>query len=161
MSHRTSLQGLVLVLAAAGLAAGCSSSSSPSSSASSALSSASSVVSSAESAASSASSAASAAESAAGVASVSAADCTILKPIASNALSELTPLQSESSSKQTAAINAYVASLQPALAKLTSEGGKQLLSGYIAAVQKLPSQSTADATTSMTEEYGKLVAACP
>jgi hypothetical protein len=54
-----------------------------------------------------------------------------------------------------------VTSLQAAEAKLTSEGGKQLLSGYIAALQKLPSQSTAEATTSMTVQFGKLTAACP
>lgn len=154
MSQRTSLQGLALVLAAAGLAAaGCSSSGSSSavSSASSAVSSASSVI----------SSAASAAASAVAGASVSAADCKILKPIGSNALSELTPLQSDSASQAAASVKSYVTTLQAAQAKLTSAGGKQLMSGYITAVQKLPAESTAAATAAMTEQYGKLIAACP
>jgi hypothetical protein len=157
MSKRTSLQGLALVVAAAGLAAaGCSSSGS-----SSATSAASSAASKASSAASSAiSSAASAAASAAG-GSVSAADCKVLKPVASNALSVLTPLQSESGSKANAAIASYVTSLKAIEAKLTSAGGKQLMNGYIAALEKLPTESTAAASTAMAEQMGKLTLACP
>jgi hypothetical protein len=158
MSQRTSLQGLALVLAAAGLAAaGCSSSSS-SSAASAASSAASSLASSAKSVISSATSAAA---SAVAGGTVSAADCKILKPIGANALSELTPLQSDTASQAAASISSYVTTLKAAEAKLTSPGGKQLMSGYITAVQKLPSESATAATAAMTLQYGKLVAACP
>jgi hypothetical protein len=98
--------------------------------------------------------------SAAAGAGVSAADCKIIKPIASNAISQLTPLQSDSSSAAAAAINSYVTTLKADEAKLTSAGGKQLISSYIAALEKLPSQSTAEGSASMTEQVGKLTAAC-
>jgi hypothetical protein len=147
------------------LLAACSSSnaSSAASTASSAASSAASVASSAASAAASAaSSAASAIASAAGGSSgASAADCVIIKQVDSNAISTLTPLQSDSTAQATAALKTYITQLQADQAKLTSAGGKSALSAYIAALQKASTESTADATTTITSALGTLGAACP
>ena len=146
------------------LLAACSSSnaSSAASTASSAASSAAAVASSAASAANSAASAiASAASSAAGGSGASAADCVIIKQVDSNAITTLTPLETDSAAQATAALKTYITQLQADEAKLTSAGGKSALSAYIAALQKASTESTADATTTITTALGSLAAACP
>lgn len=147
--------GCCAVLAACG--------SSASSSASAAVSSASAAASSAAAVASSAAAAASSAVSSAlsGASGVSAADCVIIKQVDSSAITTLAPLQTESASQAAAALKTYVTQLQADQAKLTSAQGKSVMSAWIAAVQKASTQSTADATTTITGALGALGAACP
>jgi hypothetical protein len=54
-----------------------------------------------------------------------------------------------------------VTQLQADEAKLTSAQGKSVLNAYIAALQKASTESTADATTTITGALGPLAAACP
>ncbi len=136
-------------------------SSSNSSSASSAASSAASVANSAASSAASAVSSAASAIASAASSGASAADCVIIKQVDSNAISTLAPLQTDSTAQATAALQAYITQLKADQAKLTSAGGKSALSAYIAALQKASTESTADATTTITGALGALGAACP
>jgi hypothetical protein len=147
--------GCCAVLAACG--------SSASSSASAAVSSANGVASSAAAVASSAVAAASSAVSSAlaGASGVSAADCVIIKQVDSSAISTLVPLQSDTPAQATAALKTYVTQLQADQAKLTSPQGKSVMSAWIAALQKASTQSTADATTTITAALAPLGAACP
>jgi hypothetical protein len=137
--------------------------SSGSSSASAAVSSAAGVASSAAAVASSAAAAASSAASSAlsGASGVSAADCVIIKQVDSSAISTLVPLQTDSPAQATAALKTYVTQLKADQAKLTSTQGKSVMSAWIAAVQKASTESTADATTTITGALGALGAACP
>jgi trimeric autotransporter adhesin len=155
--------GFCAMLAACSSSNASSAASTASSAASSAAAAANSAASSAASAASSAASAiASAASSAAGAASgASAADCVIIKQVDSNAISTLAPLETDSTAQATAALKTYITQLQADQAKLTSAGGKSALSAYIAALQKASTESTADATTTITSALGSLGAACP
>jgi hypothetical protein len=154
--------GCCAMLAACSSSNASSAASSASSAASSAAGVASSAASAAASAASSAASAiASAASSAAGGSGASAADCVIIKQVDSNAISTLTPLETDSAAQATAALKTYITQLQADQAKLTSAGGKSALSAYIAALQKASTESTADATTTITGALGTLGAACP
>jgi len=147
--------GCCAVLAACGASAASSAASAESSAASVAASEAS-------SAATAIGSAVSSAASAAGVTTgVSAADCVVIKQVSSSAVSTLTPLQSDSQVQATAALKAYVTQLQADQAKLTSAQGKSVLGAWIAAVQKASTQSTADATVTITTALGPLAAACP
>ena len=137
--------------------AACSSSSSSSAPAASTTS-----ASAATSAASSAPAAAtSAASSAPAASAIPAADCTIIKQVDSSAISTLTAMQSESKTKASADMTTYLTTLQGDLAKLTSAQGKTVLGGWIADVQKAATQSTADATTTITGGLGTLGSACP
>jgi hypothetical protein len=147
--------GCCAVLAACG--------SSASSSASAAVSSAAGVESSAAAVASSAAAAASSAVSSAlaGASGVSAADCVIIKQVSGSAISTLVPLQSDTPAQATAALKTYVTQLQADQAKLTSAQGKSVLSAWTAAIQKASTQSTADATTTITGALAPLEAACP
>ena len=147
--------GCCAVLAACG--------SSASSSASAAASSAAGVASSAAAVASSAAAAASSAVSSAlaGTSGVSAADCVIIKQVDSSAISTLVPLQSDTPAQASAALKTYVTQLQADQAKLTSAQGKSVMSAWIAALQKASTQSTADATTTITAALAPLGAACP
>ena len=147
--------GCCAVLAACG--------SSASSSASAAVSSASAAESSAAAVASSAVAAASSAVSSAlaGASGVSAADCVIIKQVDSSAISTLAPLQTDSTAQATAALKTYITQLQADQAKLTSAQGKSVLSAWIAALQKASTESTADATTTITAALVPLGAACP
>jgi hypothetical protein len=137
-------------------ACGSSGSSSAASSASSAASSASSAV------ASAASAVASAASSAASAASgVSAADCVIIKQVDSSAISTLLPMESESASKAAADMATYQTQLEADAAKLTSAKGKTVMGDWIADTKKAATESTADATTTITGGLAELAAACP
>jgi CMP-2-keto-3-deoxyoctulosonic acid synthetase len=151
--------GCCAVLAACGSSA----SSSASAAASSAASSAAGVASSAAAVASSAAAAASSAVSSAlaGTSGVSAADCVIIKQVDSSAISTLVPLQSDTPAQATAALKTYVTQLQADQAKLTSAQGKSVMSAWIAALQKASTQSTADATATITAALAPLGAACP
>ena len=139
------------------------SSSNASSAASTVSSAASSAASAASSAASAVASAASSAASAAGsgVSGVSAADCVIIKQVDSSAISTLVPLQSESKTKAAADLATYLTQLQADAAKLTSAKGKKVMGDWIADVQKLATESTADATATVTGGLAELSAACP
>jgi CMP-2-keto-3-deoxyoctulosonic acid synthetase len=143
--------GCCAVLAACG-----SSASSASSAASAASSSAAGVASSVAAAASSAVSSA-----LAGASGVSAADCVIIKQVDSSAISTLVPLQSDTPAQATAAVKTYITQLQADQAKLTSAQGKSVMSAWIAALQKASTESTADATATITEALVPLGAACP
>jgi hypothetical protein len=55
----------------------------------------------------------------------------------------------------------YVSTLQADQAKLTSAKGKSVLSAWTAAAQKAATESTADATTTITAALGALGSACP
>jgi len=149
----------VLALAAAGLlAAGCSSSSSSSSSVPAATSPAAS----ATAAATSPSATPPAASSpAAAVGKPSAADCKIIKPISASAIAKLTPLSSEPKAKATAGMQAYIATLTAAEAKLTSAGGKKAIGDFITSLEKSQTESTSAATTLMIAALGSLGKACP
>lgn len=133
-------------------ACGSSASSSASAAASSGSAAVSSVVASASAAVSSA---------LAGASGVSAADCVIIKQVDSSAITTLAPLQTESAAQATAALKTYVTQLQADQAKLTSAQGKSVMSAWIAAVQKASTESTADATATITGALGALGAACP
>jgi hypothetical protein len=147
--------GCCAVLAACGAGAASSAASAASSAASVAASEAS-------SAASAVGAAVSSAASAAGVTSgVSAADCVVIKQVSSSAISTLTPLQTDSPAQATAALNTYETQLQADQAKLTSAQGKSVLSAWIAAIQKASTESTADATVTITTALAPLAAACP
>jgi hypothetical protein len=151
--------GCCAVLAACGSSAASSASSAASAAESSAAgieSSAAAVASSAEAAASSAVSSA-----LAGTSGVSAADCAIIKPVSTSAITTLIPLQSDTPAQATAALKAYVTQLQADQAKLTSAQGKSVMSAWIAALQKASTESTADATTTITAALAPLSAACP
>jgi hypothetical protein len=145
--------GCCAVLAACG--------SSASSSASAAASSAGAVASSAAAVASSAAASSAVSSALSGASGVSAADCVIIKQVDSSAISTLVPLQTDSPAQATAALKTYVTQLQADRAKLTSAQGKSVMSAWIAAVQKASTQSTADATTTITGALGALGAACP
>jgi len=97
----------------------------------------------------------------AGASGVSAADCVIIKQVDSSAITTLAPLQTETAAQATAALKTYVTQLQADQAKLTSAQGKSVMTAWIAAVQKASTQSTADATTTITGALGALGAACP
>jgi hypothetical protein len=91
----------------------------------------------------------------------SAADCVILKPIATDALNKLSAMQGLSPAKAASTMQAYVAELQQALPKLTSPVGKSALSGYIAALGKAATEDQATATNDITKALGALSSACP
>jgi hypothetical protein len=55
----------------------------------------------------------------------------------------------------------YVSTLKADEAKLTSPKGKLVLSAWAAAVQKAATETTADATGTVTTALGALGAACP
>jgi hypothetical protein len=101
------------------------------------------------------------ASSAPAASAIPAADCTVIKQVDSSAISTLAPLQSESTAQATAALNAYGKQLEGDLVKLTSAPGKAALGAYITALKKASTQSTADATGTITTALGTLGSACP
>ena len=152
MFQRSSLSVLAVLAVGGALIAGCSSSSSSSSSA---------PASSAPAATTSAAATTAASSAASGAASaVSAADCKIISPISAGVIKVLTPLQTESTSKAEAGIKAYIATLSTDEAKLTSPAGKAALGSFIAAFKKAETETTAQATTTVTTAIGNLGSAC-
>jgi hypothetical protein len=149
----------VLALAAAGLlAVGCSSSSSSSSSVPAATS----PVASAASATTSTAAPSPAVSTPALVAGPpSVADCKIIKPISASAIGKLTPLSTEPKAKATAGMQAYIATLKAAEAKMTTTGGKKALGDFSTALEKSLTESTSKATTLMIGALGSLGKACP
>jgi hypothetical protein len=95
------------------------------------------------------------------VGGASAADCVIIKQVDSSAISTLLPLQSESQTKAAADLQTYLTQLQADAAKLTSAKGKSVMADWIKDVQKLATESTADATATATTGIAELGAACP
>src|ERR1700722_14650781 len=151
--------GICAALAACGSSATSSAAAAGTSAASSAASAAASAASGAASAVGSAASAAPAVASAAS--GIPAADCVIIKQVDSSAISTLLPMQSESTTKAAADLATYLSQLNSDEAKLTSAQGKSVLSAWIAAVQKASTESTADATATITPALGTLGSACP
>lgn len=137
------------------LLAACSSSSSSSTSAPAATSSAPAVSTSAPATASTSGAVTSS------VAAIPAADCTIIKQVDSSAITTLAPLQTDSAAQQAAAIKKYVSTLTADEAKLASSTGKATLTSWISAVKKSSTESTAAATTTITNGLGDLGKACP
>jgi hypothetical protein len=78
----------------------------------------------------------------------------------SGVVAVLEPLQSESTAKATAALKGYVALLTTQAATLTSPAGKSALDAFIAAFKKAETESTAQATTTVTTAIANLGAAC-
>jgi NitT/TauT family transport system substrate-binding protein len=149
MFQRSSLSALAVVAVGGALIAGCSSSSSSSSSAP------------ASAAATSAAASPTASSAPSGTTtSISAADCKIINQVSGGVISTLTPLQSESTSKATASLKAYVATLNADEAKLTSAGGKAALGAFIAAVQKASTETVSQATSGLEGAIGNLGSAC-
>ena len=146
MSQRSSLGALAVLAASAALVAGCSSSSSSTTAPSAPAYSAAPTTASAP-----ATSAAT---------GVSAADCKIINPISSGVAAKLVPLQSEPKAKADAGIKAYLAELSADEAKLTSADGKAALGAFITALEKSLTETTSQATTTLTSAIGALGSAC-
>jgi hypothetical protein len=153
MSQRSSLCGLAVLAASAALVAGCSSSSSSSSS-----SAATSAPAATTAAASPVASATTSSASAAG--KPSAADCTIINPIAAGVAGKLTPLESEPKAKAEAGMKSYIGELTADEAKLTSAPGKAALGSFIKSFEASLTQSQAKATTTLTTAIGALGTVC-
>jgi predicted component of type VI protein secretion system len=153
MSRRSSLTVLAVLAASGALIAGCSSSSSSSSSTPTA---------SATSAAASVSAPATSASSTAAGSSTkpSAADCVTINKISSGVITTLTPLQTEPQAKAAVAIKAYLAKLTTEEATLTSPAGKAALGSFITALGKSLTETTSQATTTVTTAIGNLSSAC-
>jgi hypothetical protein len=147
MSQRSSLGALAVLAASAALVAGCSSSSSSTTAPSSPATSA-------------APTTASAPATSAAATGVSAADCKIINPISSGVAAKLVPLQSEPKAKAEAGIKAYLAELSADEAKLTSADGKAALGAFITALEKSLTETTSQATTTLTSAIGALGSAC-
>jgi hypothetical protein len=147
MFQRSSLTTVAVLAAGGALIAGCSSSSSSSSSAPA-------------SAAAATTSAAATASSPAAATGISAADCKIISQVSGSVISTLTPLQSESTSKASAALKAYVATLSADENKLTSAGGKAALNAFINAVLKASTETPSQATGGLETAIGNLGSAC-
>ncbi|MFI6779262.1 hypothetical protein [Nocardia sp. NPDC050412] len=72
-----------------------------------------------------------------------ASDCAVLTPIAANAITTLTPLQSLPVDEATAARDSYVGQLQGQRSSLVTAEGQAALDSYISAVQAASSPSAA------------------
>jgi hypothetical protein len=119
MRHRV-ISGLALLALAGSLVAGCSSAAkAPASSTTSS-----------PAAATTASASVSASASAAGA--LPAADCAVIKPIASGAATSLAPVATEPSAAAATTMATYITQLSEALAKVTSTQGKADLGAFIA-----------------------------
>ena len=148
MPRRPSLTVLAVLAASGALIAGCTSSSSSSSSTPTAP-------------ATSTSASAPASSTAAGSSNKpSAADCVTINKISSGVVAVLEPLQTESTAKAAAALQGYVTLLNTQEATLTSPAGKAALSSFIAAFKKAETESTAQATTTVTTAIVNLGSAC-
>jgi hypothetical protein len=152
MSQRSSLGALAVLAASAALVAGCSSSSSSTTAPSAPATSAAPTTASAPATSAPATSAA--------ATGVSAADCKIINPISSGVAAKLVPLQSEPKAKAEAGIKAYLAELSADEAKLTSADGKAALGAFIKALEKSLTETTSQATTTLTSAIGALGSAC-
>jgi hypothetical protein len=150
MFQRSSLTTVAVLAAGGALIAGCSNSSSSSSSAPA----------SAAAATTSAAATASSAAASAAATGISAADCKIISQVSGSVISTLTPLQSESTSKASAALKAYVATLSADENKLTSAGGKAALNAFINAVLKASTETPSQATGGLETAIGNLGSAC-
>jgi hypothetical protein len=148
MSRRSSLTVLAVLAASGALIAGCTSSGSSSSSTPTA------------SASVSATSASASSTAAGSSTKPSAADCVTINKISSGVVAVLAPLQTESTAKATAALKGYVAMLTTQAATLTSPAGKAALGSFITAFKKAQTETTAQATTTVTTAIGNLASAC-
>ena len=157
MSRRSSLTVLAVLAASGALIVGCSSSGSSSSSTPTATATSAPV----SSPTPVTSASAPASSTAAGSSTTpSAADCATINKISSGVVAVLEPLQSESTAKATTALKGYVALLTTQAATLTSPAGKSALDSFIAAFKKAETESTAQATTTVTTAIANLGAAC-
>ena len=139
MRHRSRslIPGLALLALAGSLTAGCSSSSNTS--------------------ASSTTSSAAAATSAAATDALPAADCAIIKPIASGAATTLAPVQTESTAAAATTMTTYITKLSEALAQLTSTQGKTDLTAFITDLKSASASNAAKIEAAIQ----KLATDCP
>ena len=141
MQHpRSIIPGLAVLALAGSLAAGCSSSGSPTGSSSN-----------------SAAPATSASASAAAADALPAADCAVIKPIAADAATSLAPVQAEPTAQAATTMATYITTLSKALANVTSTQGKADLDAFI---DDLKSASAANADK-IEAAIQKLAADCP
>jgi hypothetical protein len=155
MPRRPSLTVLAVLAASGALIAGCTSSSSSSSSTPTAS------ATSAPASAPATSASAPASSTAAGSSTKpSAADCVTLNKISSGVVAVLEPLQTESTAKAAAALKGYVTLLTTQEATLTSPAGKAALGSFITAFKKAQTETTAQATTTVTNAIANLGSAC-
>ena len=89
---------------------------------------------------------------------VPAADCAVIKPIASGAIATLVPIQSESSTAAASAMGKYLTQLNKSLAQLASAQAKTDLQAFITALSQAKSAAS---QTAVTTALGKLTADCP
>jgi hypothetical protein len=153
MSRRSSLTVLAVLAASGALIVGCTSSGSSSGSTPTASATSASASVSATSASASSTAAGSSTK-------PSAADCVTINKISSGVVAVLAPLQTESTAKATAALKGYVAMLTTQAATLTSPAGKAALGSFITAFKKAQTETTAQATTTVTTAIGNLASAC-
>jgi threonine dehydratase len=155
MPRRPSLTVLAVLAASGALIAGCTSSSSSSSSTPTAS------ATSAPASAPATSASGPASSTAAGSSTKpSAADCVTLNKISSGVVAVLEPLQTESTAKAAAALKGYVTLLTTQEATLTSPAGKAALGSFITAFKKAQTETTAQATTTVTNAIANLGSAC-
>jgi hypothetical protein len=83
-----------------------------------------------------------------------------INKISSGVVAVLEPLQTESTAKATAALKSYVTLLTKEAATLTSPAGKSALSSFITAFKKAQTETTAQATTTVTTAISNLGSAC-
>jgi hypothetical protein len=83
-----------------------------------------------------------------------------INKISSGVVAVLEPIQTESTSKATAALKGYVALLTTEAATLTSPVGKAALGSFITAFRKAETETKAQATTTVTTAIGNLSSAC-
>jgi hypothetical protein len=83
-----------------------------------------------------------------------------INKISSGVVAVLEPLQTESTAKAAAALKGYVALLTTQAATLTSPAGKAALNSFINAFKKAQTETTAQATTTVTTAIGNLASTC-
>ena len=86
-----------------------------------------------------------------------AADCAVIKPIATGAATTLAPVQTESTAAAATTMTNYITQLSEALAKVTSTQGKADLTSFIT---DLKSASASNATK-ISADIQKLATDCP
>lgn len=143
MRHRSRslIPSLALLALAGSLTAGCSSSTNTSTT----------------SPTTSAAAATSASASAMATDALPAADCAVIKPIATGAATTLAPVQTESTAAAATTMTNYITQLSEALAKVTSTQGKADLTSFIT---DLKSASASNATK-ISADIQKLATDCP
>jgi hypothetical protein len=90
---------------------------------------------------------------------LSSSDCTVLKDISGSAITTLTPLETDPS-KASSLLKTYIAQLTADESKVTSTAAKNQIKAWIAALNKSQTESTADATSTITKALGSIAKGC-